>query len=66
MKKALIIHVTSCLILTAGLVWGIVEGVDFIVNRNQVSFLFLIPTLAGLGSATLHILTSPVSKFRKF
>ena len=66
MKKAFIIHMISCLILTIGLAWGIIEGVDYTVNHDQVNWLFLAPAIAGLIVATLHILTSPMSKFKRF
>jgi hypothetical protein len=56
MKSALIIHFLAGICYIAGAAWGVVEGVDYFVNKNPVNWLFLLPLLGGLCVAFCNIL----------
>ena len=46
--KHFIIHMIAGLCYAGGAIWGIIEGVDYFVNKNPVNWLFLLPLLGGI------------------
>jgi uncharacterized membrane protein len=50
-----IIHMFAALGYGAGVVWGIIEGIDYFVNQDLVNWTFLFPLIAGLVIAIVNM-----------
>ena len=61
--KHIIIHMIAGLCYVGGAIWGVVEGIDYFVNKNPVNWLFLLPLIGGMVGAMINMASLFKNKF---
>jgi len=57
MISRIIIHLLAAFGYITGAVWGVVEGIDYFVNQDQVNWLFLLPLIGGIVIMLINIIS---------
>lgn len=56
MKNVMIVHFLAGICYVFGMVWGIVEGIQYFVKDEPVNWMFLLPLIGGIVVAFLNML----------